>query len=162
MILIKRYGLPIVVAVVIYSLIYFIFGAGYRYFGVGMALSVFLSYLIRICDDIGDYESDKAKGKAPMRKWMLITLGAVAVTASICLMLTSRAYYMLAAISIILLQFLIKERYRDVIKLLFVPIIVITLVVSFFEPNFWLYVIVPILIVADALLIVYKRKRRGL
>ncbi len=55
MILIKRYGTPLVVSVVLYSAIYFLFGDGFRYLGRGLVLSVVSAYIIRICDDIVDY-----------------------------------------------------------------------------------------------------------
>ncbi len=162
MILIKRYGMPLVVAVVLYSVIYFIFGEGSRYIGTGLVLSVLSSYLIRICDDIGDYERDRAKGKAPIRKGRLTAMGALAVSAFFALTLIAKAYPMIVSPLVISMQFLINDKYRDVIKPLFMPTIVITVVLSFFTPNFWLYVIVPILITSDVILIVYKRHGEGL
>ncbi len=162
MILIKRYGTPLVVSVVLYSVIYFIFGAGFRYIGMGLVLSVLSAYLIRICDDIGDYESDKSKGKAPIGKKTLTAMAILAVAAFFAFTLIVKAYLMFIPPIVILLQFLINDKYREVIKPLFVPTIVVTVVLSFFAPNFWLYVIVPILIISDVTLIVYKRRRRGL
>ncbi len=162
MILIKRYGMPLVVAVVLYSIIYLIFGEGFQYIGMGLWLSVLLSYLIRICDDIGDYESDRAKGKAPIHKGILMAMGASCVLAFLSLTLIAKAYPMMISLLVILLQFLINDQYRDVIKPLFMPTVVITVVLSFFAPNPWLYVIVPILIISDVILIVYKRHRRDL
>ena len=162
MILIKRYGMPLVVAVCLYSATYFIFGEGFRYIGTGFWLSVLLSYLIRICDDIGDYESDRAKGKAPIHKGILMAVGALCLSVFFALTLIAKAYPMMISLLVILLQFLINDKYRDVIKPLFMPCIVITVVLSFFTPNPWLYVIVPILIISDVILIVYKRHRRGL
>ena len=154
MILIKRYGTPLILSVVLYSVIYLIFGNGSPYFGMGLVLSVILGYLMRICDDIGDYEKDKAKGRTPIRKEILIVMGALILT------LISKAYPMAISLWVILLQFFITDKYRDIIKPLFMPVIVITLVISFFAPGFWLAVIVPILIIFDIVLIVLKRCRR--
>ncbi len=162
MILIKRYAMPLVAAVGLYSVIYFIFGLGFRYIGMGFWLSVLLSYLIRICDDIGDYESDRAEGKAPIHKGILMAMGALCVSSFLALVLIAKAYPMIISLLIVLFQFFINDKYRDVIKPLFMPTIVITVVLSFFAPNPWLYVIVPVLIISDVILILYKRRRRGL
>ncbi len=156
MILIKRYGMPLVAAVALYSVIYFVFGNGSGYIGMGLALSVLSAYLIRICDDIGDYERDKSKGRAPIGKKALTAMAILAVLANFSLALIAKAYLMLISPIVILLQFLINDKYREVIKPLFMPTIVITVVFSFFSPNLWLYVIVPILIISDIILIVYK------
>ena len=160
MILIKRYGTPLILSVVLYSVIYLIFGNGSPYFGMGLVLSVILGYLMRICDDIGDYEKDKAKGKTPIRKEILIVMGALATSVFLILTLISKAYPMAISLWVILLQFFITDKYRDIIKPLFMPVIVIALVISFFAPGFWLAVIVPILIIFDIVLIVLKRCRR--
>jgi len=160
--LIKRYVIPLVTAVGLYSVVYFLFGAGSRYIGMGFWLSVLLSYLIRICDDIVDYEIDKDNGKAPIHKGILMALGALCVSASFVLILTSRAFLMIGSLLVILLQFLINDKYRDVIKPFFIPTIVVDVVISFFVPNPWLYVLVPIFIVSDVILIIYKRRRRYL
>ena len=121
-----------------------------------------LSYLIRICDDIGDYEKDRAAGKAPIRKGVLVAMGIFSALAILVAALMAKACLMIIPLLVILLQFLIKEPYRDVIKPLFVPTVVVTVVLSFFAPNFWMYVAVPILIIADVILIAYKRRRRGI
>lgn len=162
MILIKRYGVPFAVTVVLYSIIYLIFGAGCRYLGMGLVLSVLSAYLIRICDDIGDYKKDRTCGKAPIRKGILIAMCAFDVSVWLFLSLISKEYLMLIPPTLILSQFFIKDKYRDVIKPLFMPTVIVTLVLSFFTFNPWLYVIVPILIISDVILIVYKRRRRSI
>ena len=160
MILVKRYGTPLILSVALYSAIYLIFGCGLPYFGMGLVLSVLLGYLMRICDDIGDYEKDKSQGRAPICKEILMGIGASMICVFVILTLISQAYTMVVALWVILLQFFINDKFRDVIKPIFMPAIVVTLVISFFTPNHWLFVIVPILIILDIILIVFKRRRR--
>ena len=162
MILIKRYGFPLLLSLALYTAVYFLFGNGSPYLGIALALSVILSYVIRICDDIGDYEKDRAQGQAPIRKSILVVMMVAALSVFGILTLVAKAYIMLISPTVILLQFLIKDKYRDIIKPLFLPAIVVALVLSFFTPNFWLFVTVPILIISDVILIVFKRRRRDL
>ena len=161
MILIKRYGFPLVLSFALYSVIYLIFGMGSPYFGIGLALSVLLSYFIRICDDILDYKKDRAAKKAPIRKGILTLMGAVVLFAFVILTFIKESHLMFIPPAIIAAQFLINEKYRDFIKPLFLPATVITLVFSFFTPSLWLLALVPILTVSDIVLIVYKRHRRN-
>lgn len=162
MIIIKRYGAPLVIACALYSLVYFIFGKETRYFGMGFFMSVLLSYLVRICDDIADYKKDRAEKKAPISEGVLVLMGASACAAILILAIISYAYLMFIPLVLILLQLLIKNKYRDIIKPLFMPGIIMTVVFSFFTPSLWLLVIVPILIISDVILIVFKRRRRNL
>ena len=159
MTLLKRYGMPLVLSVVLYSATYFIFGEGSRYSGVGLALAVLLAYLIRICDDIGDYEKDRRRGKAPIRRELLIILCALAAVGVCALALLRGVYLMIIPVAVIAAQLLIKEKYRDIIKPLFLPVTVTALVLSFFTPNLWLSAVLPALIIIDVILIVYKRKK---
>ena len=89
-------------------------------------------------------------------------MGASACAAILILAIISYAYLMFSPTAIRLLQFLIKNKYRDIIKPLFMPGIIMTVVFSFFTPSLWLLVIVPILIISDVILIVFKRRRRNL
>ena len=161
MILIKRYGTPLLISVGLYTAIYFIFGYGkYYYFDMGLYMSVLMAYLIRISDDICDFENDKKKGKAPIPKKALIITCVTIASAMLALSLIFKAYFMLIALFLILIQFAIKDKYRDIIKPLFMPAISVALVLAFFKPNWWLLLIVPILIIFDVILILLKRRRR--
>ena len=157
MILVKRYVIPLVISVVLYSAVYFLFGIDSQYMNIGLVLSVLLSYLIRICDDMGDYEKDKEKGRAPITPKVLAVLCIITVLAFSVLTVVAEKYLMFIPLLTVLSQFLISEAFRDIIKPIYMPSIVICLVFSFFTPSFWLYVAVPILVVSDIALIVYKR-----
>jgi len=161
MLLLKRYGTPFVLAIALYSFVYLFFGNGSDYLGAGIAFSILASYLIRLCDDIGDYEEDLERGKALISKKALIMTCASVICVFSALALIYAKYLMLLAPLPILLQFPIKDGYRVLLKPLFVPVIVITIVFSFFSSNNLLYVIVPVLIIFDVFLIICKQHRRS-
>ena len=110
MLLVKRYVTPVVIAVALYSLIYLIFGGGYRFMGLGIVFAILSSYLIRLCDDIGDYAKDLKNGKAifAIKTLKLLCLSVVSVFCALALIFTK--YPMLLAPLPILLQFLIGEK----------------------------------------------------
>ena len=72
MLLIKRYGAPLLLVAALYSILYVLFGYPTPYFGVGLFAVLSLSYLIRTCDDLCDYNADEAKGRAPIGRGVLI------------------------------------------------------------------------------------------
>ncbi len=156
MLLIKRYFFPFLFSVSLYSLVYFIFGNDMPYFNVGLVLSVLLAYFIRLCDDISDYEKDESEGKAPLRKGTLIISSIWVASAFFALTFLSKAYIMFIPLAVILSQFLLKEKQKNIIKPFFMPVIVISVVLSFFTPSLWLFVISLILITADVFLIIKK------
>ena len=162
MLFLKRYGAPFVLAIALYSLVYLIFGHGSEYLSAGIAFSILASYLIRLCDDIGDYEEDLKNGKAPISKKALTVLCLSVTGLFIALAFIFSKHLMLLAPLPILLQIPIKDRYRVFLKPLFVPVIVITIVFSFFSSNYLLYVILPVLIIFDVFLIICKQHRRSL
>ena len=139
-ILLKRYGLPPMIAVALYAVTYALFGKGEPFLNPGVLLAVLLALQIRVCDDLADYEADRQRGKA--------------------LLPPSRGYGMLLPLGLILSQFALPGKYRNWLKPLFMPGIVGTLVWSFFEVNPWLWVVLPLLVVADVVLIVVKKTGR--
>jgi hypothetical protein len=87
---------------------------------------------------------------------MLITTALEVVAIAIA----SRGYGMLIPLGLILLQFVLPGKYRDWLKPLFMPAIVGTLVWSFFEWNPWIWVVLPVLVAADLILIMVKKTGR--
>ena len=160
MIFIKRYGMPLFLAVGLYTVIYFIFGYGkYYYFDMGLFMSVIMAYLIRICDDICDYEADRARNRAPIPKKALIVACIAIATVMLALSLIFKAYFMLIAIFLILIQFAIRDKYRSIIKPLFMPTIAVALVFAFFKPDWRLILVASVLIIFDVILILLKGRR---
>ena len=161
MILLRRYGLPLLFAVGLYSILYALFGLQTNYLNAGLFMSLLFSYLIRVTDDIGDYAKDRAKGSAVLSKKALTVLAVGIGTALLLLILLFGLYLMFIPLVIIAVQLLIRERLRDWIKPLFLPSIVLTLVYSVFTADFRIYIIAALLIVLDVLLILYKKRKRS-
>lgn len=160
MVLLKRYGLPPVIAVALYTVTYALFGRGEAFLNPGALLAVLLALQIRVCDDLADYEADRQRGKAPLSRSTLIVLLIFMALAIAATAIASRGYGMLIPLGLILLQFALPGKYRDWLKPLFMPAIVGTLVWSFFEWNPWIWVLLPVLVAADVVLIVVNKTGR--
>ena len=160
MVLLKRYGLPPVIAVALYTVTYALFGRGEAFLNPGALLAVLLALQIRVCDDLADYEADRQRGKAPLSRSTLIVLLIIMALAIAATAIASRGYGMLIPLGLILMQFALPGKYRDWLKPLFMPAIVVTLVWSFFEGNPWLWVVLPVLVAAVFILIMVKKTGR--
>ena len=160
MVLLKRYGLPPVIAVALYTVTYALFGRGEAFLNPGALLAVLLALQIRVCDDLADYEADRQRGKAPLSRSTLIVLLIFMALAIAATAIASRGCGMLIPLGLILLQFALPGKYRDWLKPLFMPAIVGTLVWSFFEWNPWIWVLLPVLVAADVVLIVVNKTGR--
>ena len=160
MVLLKRYGLPPVIAVALYTVTYALFGRGEAFLNPGALLAVLLALQIRVCDDLADYEADRQRGKAPLSRSTLIVLLIIMALAIAATAIASRGYGMLIPLGLILMQFALPGKYRDWLKPLFMPAIVGTLVWSFFEWNPWIWVLLPVLVAADVVLIVVNKTGR--
>lgn len=160
MVLLKRYGLPPVIAVALYTVTYALFGRGEAFLNPGALLAVLLALQIRVCDDLADYEADRQRGKAPLSRSTLIVLLIIMALAIAATAIASRGCGMLIPLGLILLQFALPGKYRDWLKPLFMPAIVGTLVWSFFEWNPWIWVLLPVLVAADVVLIVVNKTGR--
>ena len=162
MVLLKRYGLPPVIAVALYTVTYALFGRGEAFLNPGALLAVLLALQIRVCDDLADYEADRQRGKAPLSRSTLIVLLIIMALAIAATAIASRGCGMLIPLCLILLQFVLPGKYRDWLKPLFMPAIVGTLVWSFFEWNPWIWVVLPVLVAADLILIMVKKTGRNI
>lgn len=160
MVLLKRYGLPPVIAVALYTVTYALFGRGEAFLNPGALLAVLLALQIRVCDDLADYEADRQRGKAPLSPRILMGMLITTALEVVAIAIASRGYGMLIPLGLILLQFVLPGKYRDWLKPLFMPAIVGTLVWSFFEGNPWLWVVLPVLVAADLILIMVKKTGR--
>lgn len=160
MVLLKRYGLPPVTAVALYTVTYALFGRGEAFLNPGALLAVLLALQIRVCDDLADYEADRQRGKAPLSRSTLIVLLIIMALAIAATAIASRGCGMLIPLGLILMQFALPGKYRDWLKPLFMPAIVGTLVWSFFEWNPWIWVLLPVLVAADVVLIVVNKTGR--
>lgn len=162
MVLLKRYGLPPVIAVALYTVTYALFGRGEAFLNPGALLAVLLALQIRVCDDLADYEADRQRGKAPLSRSTLIVLLIIMALAIAATAIASRGCGMLIPLGLILMQFALPGKYRDWLKPLFMPAIVGTLVWSFFEWNPWIWVVLPVLVAADLILIMVKKTGRNI
>ena len=125
-----------------------------------LSLAVLLALQIRVCDDLADYEADRQRGKAPLSRRILMGMLITTALEVVATAIASRGYGMLIPLGLILLQFVLPGKYRDWLKPLFMPVIVVTLVWSFFEGNPWLWVVLPVLVAADLILIMVKKTGR--
>ncbi len=158
MLLIKRYGTPVVLTAVLYSIVYLLFGRSAPYFGAGLAVVLSEAYLIRTCDDLCDYQRDKQAQKAPIGRGVLILLCCFFGICALTVSLLSAQPLMLLPLGLILAQLLLPEKWCDFIKPLFLPCIVIALVYEAFTPSVWVFAFAGILLALDTLIILIKRK----
>ena len=158
MIILKRYGLPPIIGAAVYSILYAVSPQG-RFLGWGLLLSLLFAYLVRVCDDIGDYKRDLSRGKAVLSLPLLTAMGGALLLSYIITAISTAGYLTLLPLALLLLQFAIPERYRDLIKPTFMPAAVITLAYEFFRLNVWVWIFVGILILSDLILIIFKQRR---
>ena len=154
----KRYGLPIVITVCIYTLLYFLFQSEAGYFNAGLAIALLYAFLIRFADDIVDYEKDLKNDKILLKRKPLIILGCVTAAAILVLAIVFKLYLMLLPLINIALIFLVKNPIGEFLKPLFTPAVVVTLSLSIFKVNYLLWPVVAMLILVDAILVFGRRK----
>lgn len=154
----KRYGLPIVITVCVYTLLYFLFKSEVGYFNAGFAIALLYAFLIRFADDIVDYEKDLKNDKILLKRKPLIILGCVTAASILVLAIVFKLYLMLLPLINIALIFLVKNPIGDFLKPLFTPAVVVTLSLSIFKVNGLLWPVVAMLILVDAILVFGRRK----
>lgn len=157
--MIKRYGAPLVVSLALYSLLYALAGTDIPYFSIGLLWAVVLSYLIRLCDDIGDYEADVQKGKAPIGKKPLIVLTCLAAAVMVITVVVTQRWWVLLPAALIPLTMAIPQKLQHFIKPLFVPAILLTLAGTCFQLNAGVYLLSALMLLGDGALIYIKEKR---
>ena len=154
--MIRRYVLPGVLAAGTYLLLGAVFPVR-RLYIAGLLITVLTAYFIRVCDDISDHERDAQSGKAPIGKKALIAM-AVALSAVLAgIALYFALYLTVLPLFVIAAQFLLKEKYRDLIKPLFIPVILITLFCTVFAYSHFVWIPIAAVVILDTLLILKKR-----
>ena len=158
MIFVKRYLTPPLLAIALYSVIHLVTGGG-NYFTPGLAFAILYALLIRLCDDMGDYERDLADGRAVLKMPVLISLCLSFSVIYLALIFILAKPFMAVAPVVVFSQFLLPEKHRDVIKPLFMPAAVVGIATSFFTlcPAIWIFC--AILLIADIVIIFYKRSK---
>jgi hypothetical protein len=164
--ILRRYGLPIAFTLGVYTLLYFFCGAGVKntdgtdipYCNAGFWIAVLYAVLMRFTDDILDYEKDKAANKAPIKKNILYVGGGVATAAIVTLVAVFSLLWLLLPIVWIGLLFVVKGGDREIIKPFFTPAVVLTLAASVFCLNAFAWILAAVLILADSVLILQRRK----
>jgi len=154
---IKRYALPPLLAICLYTLLYFIFGINTGYFNAGVVICILYSFSMRFTDDISDYEKDKENNKALLSKNTLYVLLIISTVGIILLALFFSLYLTLIPLIILSILF-IFPKIGEYFKPLFVPSIMIVICFSLFSVNYVLWILVGLLTIADAFL-VFKRRR---
>jgi len=154
---IKRYLFPGVLAVCSYLIIGAVFSSVDGLYIVGLAVTVLMAYLIRLCDDILDFEGDQRVGKSLIGRKTLVflALGVFFVLLGFASFLA--LYWILLPLIIVSVQFLIKEKYRDFIKPLFLPSILTALFNTVFFYSRWLPFLIAVVIAFDIIIILRKR-----
>lgn len=157
--LIKRYGVPLAVSLALYSLLYVLAGDGVPYWNPALLWAVLLSYLIRLCDDLADYEADAAAGKAPVGKKMLFVLTGLTFLILILTSLLARGWWVLLPAALIPGTLAVSGKSQLFLKPLFVPTILLSLAATSFRLNIWVYILSAVMLAGDVLLICIKEKR---
>lgn len=157
--LIKRYGVPLAVSLALYSLLYVLAGDGVPYWNPALLWAVLLSYLIRLCDDLGDYEADAAAGKAPVGKKTLFALTGLTLLILILTALLARGWWVLLPAALISGTLAVPGKGQWFLKPLFVPTILLSLAATSLRLNIWVYILSAAMLAGDVLLICIKEKR---
>lgn len=152
----KRYVLPPFFAIILYTLLYFLFNVNAKFFNVGLLICILYSLLMRLTDDFCDYEKDKSVNKALLSKPTLFILLAIITATTIFLALFFHLYLTIIPLIIILLL-LIYPKIGEYFKPLFIPSIMVSICFSLFTVNYILWILVAILTIADGFLI-FKRR----
>ena len=154
---IKRYALPPLLAICLYTLLYFIFGINTEYFNPGVVICILYSFSMRLTDDISDYKKDKENNKALLSKKTLYVLLIISSVGIILLALFFSLHLTLIPLTILSILF-ISPKIGEYFKPLFVPSIMIVICFSLFSVNYVLWILVGLLTIADAFLI-FRRRR---
>ena len=117
MLIFKRYISPMIISSILYISVWAVFGKGESFAVGGMFFSFAIAYLMRLCDDICDYEKDKKSGKVLLSKTTLKMLCRILSGITALGAIVFEKYIMLLPLALILAQFAIGERYREYIKL---------------------------------------------
>jgi len=126
----------------------------------GFALVVLQSYLIRVTDDISDYEKDERVGKTMFSKKTLLILTLCLLCAVICCAVLWKVYIMLLPIPVIMLGLCLKGIWLNIAKVAYMPIIIISLFNSVFVFSKYVFIPICILIIFDVCLIKVKGDKR--
>lgn len=156
MLFVRRYVFPGIFALTAYLILSALFTLVQGYFLYGALFTLFLSYLIRIFDDICDYEKDLKKGKTLLNKKVLIILGSAVSAVILCVCVLLHLYFFLLPLFTISAQFLAKGKLRTILKVLFIPSILIALFHSVFEPTPLFLVPIGISVITDIAIIIRK------
>ena len=140
MLAVRRYGLPGIIAVISYLVLEYIFTPVQGLFWQGCIFSVLFSYLMRVCDDIGDFEKDAKKNKTVFGKRFLIFLDVCILLVLICGTVVWQMYFMLIPLAVIMSQFLLKGIFRKVVKVLFVPAVIFALFNTVFVFSYYMFI----------------------
>lgn len=145
--LLKRYFLPLILVVIIYSLVFFIFGKD-QYFNIGLIMSILFFYLVRLVDDFFDYDKDLGDNKVLFSKKILniliCLLGLIYIFCSIFF----GYYYFLFLLILILLSIIFRYA-----KVLFIPSVIWLIIFYEMSFNYAYFIISLSFIIIDLYLI---------
>ena len=156
--IIKRYGLPLVITLGVYTLLYLFCGKGTAYFNTAFFVALLYAILMRFADDIIDYEKDVAANKAPIKRHFLMIGGGLVAAIIMLLSALSAFWWLIMPLVLIGLLFVCKGVAADFLKPLFTPAVVIAVTISVFKWNIYTWILIAILIILDGIL-VYKRRK---
>ena len=156
--ILKRYGLPLVITLVVYTLLYLFSGKGAAYFNVGFFTAIAYALLMRFTDDILDYEKDVVADKAPIKRHILIFGVVVSVVLVVLLTVFSAFWWLLLPLVLVSLLFIVKGVAADLLKMLFTPTVIVALTISVFNFNVWVWILAAVVFILDGILI-YKRRK---
>lgn len=155
----RRYLLPGAATAAAYLLLGYLFTPVPGLYWLGLLCALLLAYYMRLCDDLLDFEKDAARGKAPLGKGVLIALTVTAVLILSALSVAFSLYWLLLPAAIISVQFCMKERFRNFLKPLFLPGILIALFHTVFAFDPWIYPIILAAAAVDVLIIIGKERK---
>ena len=159
MLFLKRYLLPLIFALFLYSIVYLIANTNALFLNFGTGICLLYGLLLRVIDDFKDYEKDLNKGKKLFNLHTLKVLLVVILLLIILLCVFSRLYLMLIPLALHFALFVKNEKIGDFLKPFLVPSIIITLSISLFSFKLEILILSLICVVLDFILVIYRRKK---
>lgn len=151
MLLIKKYLLPIVLSVFLYTILY-IFDFTKSYFSIYLIKLILFIILIRVIDDIKDFEKDTLRNRCVFNKKTLIGLLISLIVILFTITFYYQSYLLLVSIIFIIIGNL-KFKYFKYFKSLFLPSVIIFISYYYFGINYYCVVFSLLIFIGDLYLI---------
>lgn len=156
MLFFRKYILSMLLGFVFYSLLFTFEICGKDFFSPYLLISVLFSLLIRLFDDLNDYEKDLLKKKNVFNKKIIIFLNIIVSIICIFLILLNKCF-LLIGINFLLFVSVFKINALRYLKSLYVPLLLVGISYYYLNINGYCLLFSLFILIGDLFLI----KRKG-